>query len=742
MPKGVLSTLRFSTAAMVFSGYFALLTTREYSPLVLIFPTLFLLLMPMCERLDAKTAAYRRFTWTATLFFAIIGVPLLPFALGGPVPGLVGLFVFIQGYLLLHRKKSRDYHYLILMSFFFLVSGCHLDPEASYGLVLSLFVVSAVWVFLSLLICSESQEHAGRPWAEIVPTGKHEDYVPSSEPRLFDRNLVAAMSGLSVAAVMMTIGIFLLTPRMEAGGLGGASQGLVTTTGLSETVDVSQGGRINESQAPVMQVTFPDEPDGQLQGEDERGQLRPVPDAQLYWRVTTLNRFDGARWERYPTTEERYEDKPGRFYFYPGTDDTVDRTGLPARRTVKQAIFLDDPEADGLPALPLVRSVHVKTGRIRWDPNGDFTVTPTRRSQQSIAYEAVSEVEMFSEEQLRAAPENYEDVLGYDYGTLTQYRLSETSVALTRDVTAGAQTAYDKLRAIEAYLSSSEFLYTLDVPQLGGLDPIDQFLLTVRSGHCQIFATAMAQMARSAGIPTRVVSGYRGGEWSANDRAYIVRKSMAHLWVEAYFVGIGWVTFDPAPGGDTEDLTIAQRLSLSITRQILNAKLIWFRDVVGFEGGFRLGDLRLLALRIANYDFSFLNPSSLAAPLLGTTVGRAVLWVATIIVGVWALVFLVTLRRAPRAYRPELTADQTRAVRLIVRLKRQLRSQGLDCRGMSAREILELATAGDSQFDAESLNAVLEAYNRARFGGRELPAARFAELIGRIKLLRRASTTS
>jgi len=742
MPKGVLKTLRLSTTAMVFSGYFALMTTREYSPLILFFPTLFMLLMPWCERIDAASPGYRRFTWSITLLFAIAGMPLLPFVLGGPVPGLVGLFIFIEGYLLLHVKRSRDYHYLILMSFFFLVSGCHLDPDPSYGLVLSLFVISAVWTFLSLLIYSESLENAGRPWAEIVETDQPEDYVPSKAPRLFDRNLVTAMSALSVGAVMMTIGIFLLTPRMEAGGLGGGVQGPISRTGLSDTVDLSSGGRIIPNQSPVMQVSFPDEPAGKYQYADASGKSRP-PDSTselgLYWRVTTLNRFDGVRWERVPISEERYRDKPGRFYFFPGTDNTVDRSSLPHRRTVRQSIFLDDKNAEGLPGLPLVKSVHVKTGRVQWDSNGDFTVAPARQLQQSLGYEVISEVELFSADDLRAAPDNYADVLGYDYGTLTQHRLSEESVALALKVTAGKQTPYDKLKALETYLSGADFTYTLNVPNLGSVDPIDRFLLTARTGHCQLFATAMALMARSIGIPTRVVSGYRGGEWSDSDGAYIVRNSMAHLWVEAYFIGFGWVTFDPAPQSRDADLTWWESVSLWSSRQVLNAKMLWFRDVVGFEGGFRIGDLRLLAFRLMHRDFSFLAPSALAAPMLTTVIGRAVLWTAGLIAVVWILVYLSTLRRAPRAFRAELTPDQVRAVRLFVRLKRRLKSLGMDCRGKTAREILEFVLSEGGALNRDVLDAVLEEYNKVRFGGRPLTDTRFAELNRSIKTLKKPS---
>jgi transglutaminase-like putative cysteine protease len=111
---------------------------------------------------------------------------------------------------------------------------------------------------------------------------------------------------------------------------------------------------------------------------------------------------------------------------------------------------------------------------------------------------------------------------------------------------AGAQNEYDAAVAIEAYLRSNVFTYTLE-PQRApfGTDPLEYFLFTSHQGYCEFFATAMGDMLRSLGIPTRLVSGFGPGNYDTGVSAYIVRSEDAHNWVEVYFPTYGWIQFEP-----------------------------------------------------------------------------------------------------------------------------------------------------------------------------------------------------
>jgi hypothetical protein len=83
-------------------------------------------------------------------------------------------------------------------------------------------------------------------------------------------------------------------------------------------------------------------------------------------------------------------------------------------------------------------------------------------------------------------------------------------------------------------------------PLPGGGDAVEQFLFDMRQGYCTYYASSMAVLARSLGIPARVAIGYATGEYDPAGRMYIVREADAHAWPELY-VGGRWLPFEPTP---------------------------------------------------------------------------------------------------------------------------------------------------------------------------------------------------
>ena len=77
--------------------------------------------------------------------------------------------------------------------------------------------------------------------------------------------------------------------------------------------------------------------------------------------------------------------------------------------------------------------------------------------------------------------------------------------------------------------------------------PLEHFLFDTKAGYCQHFSGAMALLLRFGGIPTRVATGFSPGGFRKSQGEWVVRDRDAHSWVEAWFDGIGWVTFDPTP---------------------------------------------------------------------------------------------------------------------------------------------------------------------------------------------------
>jgi hypothetical protein len=168
------------------------------------------------------------------------------------------------------------------------------------------------------------------------------------------------------------------------------------------------------------------------------------------------------------------------------------------------------------------------------------------RSISALRYDAWSDIAMPDVEQLRKEPAYPKQIGDTPLDAYLQLPTLDPRIPeLARNVTARATNAFDRARLIEEHLRNS-YGYTLDVPFTGS-DPLAGFLFTQKRGHCEYFASAMTIMLRTLGIPSRLVNGFLPGQYNDISGMYVVRASEAHSWVEAYFPGYGWMTFDPTP---------------------------------------------------------------------------------------------------------------------------------------------------------------------------------------------------
>src|SRR5690606_29937901 len=126
-------------------------------------------------------------------------------------------------------------------------------------------------------------------------------------------------------------------------------------------------------------------------------------------------------------------------------------------------------------------------------------------------------------------------------------RLDPRIVELADSLTEGLDNRYDRAVAIERYLRT--FGYTRDLPATRAETTLEHFLFERREGHCEYFSTAMVVLLRAVGIHARNVNGFMGGQWSQFGDYLVVTQNEAHSWVEVWFPGYGWVTFDPTPPG-------------------------------------------------------------------------------------------------------------------------------------------------------------------------------------------------
>ena len=166
--------------------------------------------------------------------------------------------------------------------------------------------------------------------------------------------------------------------------------------------------------------------------------------------------------------------------------------------------------------------------------------------RQAESYRVVSAIPMLTPEALRS------DRADRAYARSLELPVANVRVwALTLSIIAGAETDYDRAVLIERYLLEN-FDYDLRVPPFSpSRDVVESFLFERRAGYCAQFATAMAVMARSVGLPARVVTGYLPGQYNSLTGVHTVRLSDAHAWVEIKFRRLGWAPFDPTPRPDS-----------------------------------------------------------------------------------------------------------------------------------------------------------------------------------------------
>lgn len=712
--------LRIASAALVFAGYLALGSVYQYGISILLLPLVLLPLTPLGAWLERRFQAWRvlrRAVAVAYLVFIPFSVSML-----GLMDAVIALVIFIQTWLLLGEKSARIWYEIYLMAFFMLLAAVVQAPEPLIAIALLLFGVAAVWAFAALRMQIELERCPVRTRPELRPIGG--GALAIKQGNMVDLGLVFTLSGLSVLSLLLTVAFFLLTPRVEAGWLGRRDE-RQAITGLSETVRLLGDASIYEDETVVMHVRFPDEPEGIF-----------LPESDLYWRVATLTRFSQDEWSRRGLQYHYVPNVPelinrAVWSALRGTSTREERQERPGARTVRQVIYMDDVPTQGMPALDLPCQIQLlseqRNIRVAWDGANDFSLQLQMRGTRRLQYEVRSDMVAHTREALRAAPFDYDYVEPRDYSMLTYHELLPETQTLARDLTADHESVYDKVMALNDWLGGEDFLYSLSVPPLPPVNGIDHFILQARRGHCELFASALALMARSLGIPARVVSGYRGGGYNPNDQAYLVRASMAHLWVEVLLNGVGWVRVDPSPRSDLAP-TGLRRLQMAWSVYVLRGKMFWYQSVIGFDSGIRLDRLRWPWQRrprssappmheapadatpadgeeiLRDYAALFSHPIVRLAALSALLIGGAGAWRA------W---------RRLQTNMPKLSTDQRRARRLYRRFLRKASARGIVCDNLTAEEVVEALNLRRF-FDQAATESFIAWYHAVRFGGRSL----------------------
>ncbi|MCX6463968.1 MAG: transglutaminaseTgpA domain-containing protein, partial [Pseudonocardiales bacterium] len=181
----------------------------------------------------------------------------------------------------------------------------------------------------------------------------------------------------------------------------------------------------------------------------------------------------------------------------------------------------------------------------RWAYDEPSGIAYSARPAEQEAWSQRAFLPTPSAQDLRAAPLPGADGPGAIYANVLGVDPRVTELA--QEVTAEAGTPFDRALALQEYFTGPEspFSYDLATAPPAGDDALVEFLTVGRVGYCEQFASAMAVMLRTVGVPARVAVGFTAGTVDGDART--ISTSDAHAWVEAWFPGLGWTTFDPTP---------------------------------------------------------------------------------------------------------------------------------------------------------------------------------------------------
>jgi protein-glutamine gamma-glutamyltransferase len=641
-------------------------------------------------------------------------------ALYAALLGAVHFLLLVMMVRLYSASNDRDAFFLALLSFAAILAAAILTVDTSFLIFFFIFLLFGVATFVGM------EMRRGSKGAIVPPVGQ-----PAQERRLARALIFAALS-VALGAIAVGGALFFFFPRFSAGYLGRTGLQPSLMTGFTDDVELGQIGEIKKNPTVVMRV--------------KTG--KPVPYPQLRWRGIALSTFDGKRWST-PNHRSAALTPNSSGWIYVA-DPEEDQTS-PAMELRYEALV--QPMATDAVFAP-ANAVSILGGFSGENPTSGLNARRTYlfrdftgsffnpfRNFSPVRYYGYSRLPVVNPAKLRTASLDYPEEVREVYLQIPALdpRIRELAVA----VAARGRTPFDKAVAIETHLRT-RFRYTLDLTGKPGEDPLAHFLFETRAGHCEYFASAMTIMLRTLGIPSREVNGFLPGEFNDLAGDYIVRASDAHSWVEAYFPGTGWVTFDPTPAS-SQDFGFFSRLGQYVDWM----ELTWNEWVVNYDFAHQVQMAQILQRNSRNWTESarawFSNEQRNGKRRLRAWLGRRGGITLTLPVAIVLLLVLLRydlLHAAVRRLRlylqlrvPEAArANPQLASRLYLELSRLLERRGFARR--DSQTPLEFAGAMNEPALAPAVREFTQIYAHARYGGAPCDTSRLRVLLEQIRGVR------
>ncbi len=696
VPRVIDRFFEFSLLGMLAAGYFAVAGSGYLD-----WPTATLTLMALCLRgLMVGGVVVFEFSNRLVAILTLLYIGFWPidyfFVSGSFLTAIVHLVCFLAAMKILTARTNRDYTYVKMIAVLELLAAAVLSSSLSFFGYLALFLMLAIAAFSSGEVRRSAQLRKA-----VVRGGLH----------AFPRRLGVLSGFLFSGILVMTAVMFFILPRTARAALDRFVPQRYHMPGFAKGITLGQIGEIKRNTSAVMHIRTDPPGDG----------LKNVR-----WRGSALTRFDGKRWDTPVAREIVLPVEHGVLLV-----NTADRTPTRPGHVIPYIVQLNEiaPEMLFIAGMPRTISINLPWVRRAVD-SGSYMINLPVGYHGGLMYGVNS---FFEDETAPVRTTPRQLTLREREELLQLPEIDPRIPRLAREMTRGGLNEMDRARMLEHRLRS-DYGYTLELLPSAVPDPLANFLFERKKGHCEYFASAMAVMLRSLGIPARVVTGFQSGIYNPMTRLQVVRASDAHSWVEAWIPGNGWTTFDPTPADPS---AAAAGLSARLALFFDAAEQFWQDWVVSYD----LDRQIVLAARMdesarrlrftwfGDFRKKFIESMRTAA---GYTPQIA------IIAGILALLIIyggairewwsgfVRTRRMARGQ--GIASDATL---LYARMLRALAKRGMHKPPwLTPGEFARVLPASDVSGVVHDLTVF---YNEFRFGGRTDVAPRMMELLDRLE---------
>ncbi|MDA0586621.1 MAG: transglutaminaseTgpA domain-containing protein [Planctomycetota bacterium] len=544
------------------SGLILTIAEESFFPTVLTVPVALLALL-LNEHLKVVRLSV---FWSNLLGIAAFGIAALELT-GANVETRVlagaHLLTYLTWIALFQTKRGRQYWWLLALSVMQVAVSSILTEQGLFGVLLTVYVFFGLW---TLAVFSVYQAQSGFDQAGHIGGGSKKELIETTglahrqkdefrsaiqldpDERWFNFRFVTGVVTTSLLSLFIGLCFFLVIPRLwvarQPNELDSDPRSRLVT-GFTNEIQLGEIGQILESNKPVLQVRcFDREASKEVATEDLAARLGY---SEPLFRGSVMGHYEKGRWHVLDDSRNVIEllsarGHHGSRYLQQIILHDASTNTLFAMHPIRMA---EIEPGEKLPEVDLVTSILMRPESERGRGSYEYalhTYVPNRRQRPAL-------FEVKSSEAYRARNLALDRFLRLPDG-LSAIRQAGQQIAEAAPADLNEyQRAEWIAQQVEAHLrDSGEFSYSLSAAITDtSIDPVEDFYVNRKSGHCEYFASAMALMLRAAGVPSRLVSGFKGGERSSYSGAFVVEERHAHAWVEA-MAGNIWKPFDPTPG--------------------------------------------------------------------------------------------------------------------------------------------------------------------------------------------------